>query len=549
MREVTARLRRAGGGVPLRDVPEDFSAFVTRYGPRLSAACRDASGNDRVADAMRVDLLAAVALGWRLRPARWRLRRALTRLDRLLRREVRGYRLLPVAERQTQIKGPTEELIDRPIGDSTKDIATTKDMAALASAAWRRAAVLRRRGWLSLAAAALVLLGFVVVGPRAAPLPQPSPEPTATPDDVIVLPPFRELAGIVQTGRTPLPTDLDVNPDALLPLATAPLQTAIAVVEPNQGRLIVIGAEGVRQIDDRSLVGARLVTTSLSPAGHLIALPSAGGLLVIELWTGAIRSVPVLAAQNAVTGLVWRTGDRVLVPGPNGAVEVDLLTGETAVVEGINGADVVMVQGDAEAPLVEMVSSASIGNQRSRIRFWRNPPPSVPVLATTPSTTPPPATPSITTSPSATPSTTTSPTAPPPTATPTVPAFVGNFDERPVSGPAWISDWRGPAWASALLYARACSPESVRLPADVGIASSVVGALQPNGRHAGTLVTVDKSELEVLGFLRAQELLVLATKGGDAALIGWTPVEGDFVVVASYFDVVRVSVTDLLLPS
>ena len=91
-----------------REVPEDFAAFVTRYGHRLADACRDIAGNDRVADAMRVDLLAAVALGWRWRPARWRVRRALAKLDHLLQREVRSYRLLPTMTRQIRMSGDDE---------------------------------------------------------------------------------------------------------------------------------------------------------------------------------------------------------------------------------------------------------------------------------------------------------------------------------------------------------------------------------------------------------------------------------------------------------
>ncbi len=89
----------------------------------------------------------------------------------------------------------------------------------------------------------------------------------------------------------------------------------------------------------------------------------------------------------------------------------------------------------------------------------------------------------------------------------------------------------------------------MRLPADVGSAREAIGALQPNGRYAGTLVTVDNTQLETLGFIRAQELLVAATAGNATALLGWTPIDEELVVVATFTDAVRLSVVDLLLPS
>jgi len=530
-----------GGGMADREVPEDFAAFATKYGRRLTAACREITGNDRVADAMRVDLLASVALSWRWRPASWRTRHALTQLDRLLRREVRSYRLLPTATGQIRMSA-SDDVRARRLDDENSE-----DTAKLTDAAWRRAAVLRRHSLIGVAAAALVLLGFAFIGPEAAPLPDPpSPDPTATPDEVTVLPRFGELLGRVEPRRSPLPTRVDLDPAAVaaLPqLASSPLARALAVAEPNRGRLIVIGDDDhLRRIDDPILAGARLVTTSLSPAGDLIALPSGADLLVIDVRTGRIQPVPVGAKQPELPALVWRTGRRVLMPGASGALEVDVVTGETSAIAGVTGTDVVTVQGLPQPTLVEMLSGASIGSGRSRIRFWRTPPEPVPLTTTessapgSPSTTPPP---SGTTSPSGSPS---------PSSSPPRPA-TGDFDERPVFGPTWIGDWRGPAWSSALLYVRACSPDTLRLPADVGDAWAAIGALQPNGRHAGTLVTIDNTQLEILGFLQANQLLVAAMSSGATVLLGWTPIEEEFLVIATLTDAVRMSVSDLLQPS
>ena len=514
-----------------RGVPEDFAAFVTRYGHRLADACRDIAGNDRVADAMRVDLLAAVALGWRWRPARWRVRHALAKLDQLLRREVRSYRLLPTATRQIRMSGD-DERTRRLEGDADGDV------ARLADAAWRRAGVLRRHGQLGVATAVLVLIGFAVIGPEAAPPDPPSPEPTSTPDGVTVLPPFGELRGRLQAGRSSLPTNTDLDPAtmaALPQLSSAPLPRAIAVAEPNRGRLVVIGEDGdLRRVDDPILVSSRLVTTSLSPAGDLIALPRAGDLLVIDIRTGTIRSVQAGAVQSEQPALVWHTDHSVLLPGPVGALEVDVRTDLLADIPEVTGRDVVTAQGNPSAPFAEMLSGSSVGSQRSRIRLWRTPPQAVPPL-----TANPPAAPSGSVSLSG--------SAPASSAPPTYRA--GEFEERPVSGPAWIGDWRGASWSSALLYARGCSPATLRLPADVGFARDAIGALQPNGRYAGTLVAVDNTQLEVLGFLRAHELLIAATSNNATMLLGWTPIGGDFAVIATFTDAVRVSVADLLLPS
>jgi hypothetical protein len=59
-----------GAVVGGRVVPEDFTSFVATYGRRLATACREIAGNDRVAEAMRIDLLAVVALQWRRWPTR-----------------------------------------------------------------------------------------------------------------------------------------------------------------------------------------------------------------------------------------------------------------------------------------------------------------------------------------------------------------------------------------------------------------------------------------------------------------------------------------------
>src|SRR5262245_10134294 len=105
---------------------------------------------------MRTDLLAVVALHWRRWPARWRTRRALLRLDRLLRREVRSYRLVPdVAPRAVPM---SEAGASAPADESDEE-----SLDPVATAAWRRAALLRRQWRLGVATAVVVLLALALV--------------------------------------------------------------------------------------------------------------------------------------------------------------------------------------------------------------------------------------------------------------------------------------------------------------------------------------------------------------------------------------------------
>ena len=201
-----------------RTVPEDFTAFVATYRRRLATACLEIAGNDRVADAMRTDLLAVVAAHWRLWPSRWRTRRALNRLDHLLRREVRSYRLVPdVAPERVKMSDPAP--------DSAAD-ADDEPPQTLAAAAWRRAQLLQRQRRLGVATAVLVLVALALVGPRATRLPVvPDPRPTQTPAGVTVLPSFLDLLGLPTAGST-LPSQLALDPTAIA--AIPPLRQPIA---------------------------------------------------------------------------------------------------------------------------------------------------------------------------------------------------------------------------------------------------------------------------------------------------------------------------------
>ena len=71
----------------------------------------------------------------------------------------------------------------------------------------------------------------------------------------------------------------------------------------------------------------------------------------------------------------------------------------------------------------------------------------------------------------------------------------------------------------------------------------------PSGLYAGTLAAVDNTQLDVVGFLRAHQLLVAARANGRTLLLSWTPAGGAVNLVATFTAEVRVSVADLMTVS
>src|SRR5690242_8092457 len=81
--------RIGNGGCVAETVPDDFTAFVTRYGARVARVCTEIIANDELARALQVDVLADVAARWSRSPGR--SEKALVRLRRLLLREASGH--------------------------------------------------------------------------------------------------------------------------------------------------------------------------------------------------------------------------------------------------------------------------------------------------------------------------------------------------------------------------------------------------------------------------------------------------------------------------
>jgi hypothetical protein len=472
-----------------RLAPDDFAAFVATQRTRLAAACRGLTGNSHLADAVARELMAMVALRWR-----W-LRRSggEAYLDRLVRREARAWRAeIPKVDRGR----PRRTLLvdDAPV-----------EPGPLAVQAWATARSMRTRR--RAAAAVLVaLLGcFAALGPRD-PLPPPDGLPIPTrepvPLGVSVLPPFLLLDGL-WPRETRLPATLPVDPSTAAALSASPITAAVAVLRQDPRPLLVVAADGTaRRVDDPAVAGARLLPTSLSPDGQRVALLTPEAVRVLDLTTGAVRSIS--AAQTSVRTLVWRDARTILLPGPNGAALINVDTAAVAEVPLLNGVDV--TAGATTGPLTELLGSA--GGQPPRIRLWRTDPGAA------------------------------------------RPGGPRDVDDRNIFGPPWVGLWRGVAWSTVELFARACDPAAVPLPAAIGRASAAIAAVRPNGLVAGTLVTLDATALDILGFVDGHTVLLNVTAAPSASIVlAWNTDSGEVRRVTNRGPYLQISVADLRAPA
>ncbi len=523
---------QAGGRVQAgREVPEDFASFVATQERRLRAASQDMTGNDRLAELLQRDLLAAVAMRWwwiRLRPARRRSSASAAYLDRIVRREARASRLERPARRN-------------PVGAVRSEVAEADTSNRLADDAWERARHMRRQRWIVAAGVAAVLACVAVVGPRSpGPPTRPDllPPPTVVPTGVVIVPPF---AGLGDLPRRParLPETVDVDPTPASPLLGQPLPAAIAVMRQGLGPLVVVGEGGAtRRVDDPRLAAARLLTTSLSPDGARIAMTRASDLLVVDVTTGEVRLVTAGAAQPNVPSLAWHTPRSVLVPSLAGAREVNVDTGALSDLAGVGGADVVTNQ-DGNARLAELVFGAPAIGQPARIRLWRTEPAAVPVVAQSSPRAAPPAT----ASPPASPGQSASPN---PSASPPV----RDVEDRTIFGPSWIGGWIDAAWSTADTFIRACGAGNLPLPPASGVARSAIAAVGANGLYLATLVSVETTTLDALGFVDAETLLVAAgLPRTETMILAWNPRSSDLKRVTAVNAYSQIALANLFAPA
>jgi hypothetical protein len=476
----------------MEKVPEDYAAFVAAQRTRLAAACRALTGNSHLADSVARELLAMVALRWR------RLRRAPENadayLDRLIRRESRAWRVeIPRAERtrprRTLLLDEEPALAARP----------------LAVQAWTAARSMRTRRRSVLAAGLAMLTCFAVLGPRqSTPPPDAHPIPTRepVPAGVSVLPPFALLGGL-WPRETRLPATLPVDPARATALADAPVDAAVAILRQDPRPLLVVAADGTaRRVDDPDVAGARLVPTSLSPDGRRAALLTPEAVRVLDLTTGRVRSIA--APQTAARTLVWRDARTIIVPAPpDRASQINVDSGVVTAIPAMTGEDV--AAGPASAHPVELLRAA--GGQRPYIRLWRVEPIGRP------------------------------------------PGADGDVDDRPIFAPPWVGLWRGQAWSTVDLLARSCEPDAVPLPPSVGSATAAVAAVRTNGLVAGTLVTLDATAMDVVGFADDHTVIINVSQAPSGSiLLAWNTANGEVRRVTTRGPWLQISIADVRPP-
>lgn len=465
-----------------RRAPVDYAAFVGAHSDRLRTACQELTRHGQLGDLLAVDLLATVALRWRLWPRRRRTRAAAALLERLLRGERRTWRP-PGPDRSTA--GRIRVLLDPPVLDTP-----------LAQRSWARARSMRRGRALTLVAV-LALLGCIAVaGPRP---PSPPallpPVPTAAaPAGVRVLPSFTDLGNLPRRG-TALPPSIDSTPISTVDLLAQPVRRAVAVLRSGAGPLIVVAEDAsVRTVASSTLDGSQLLSTSLSPDGTQVALVSGTGLLMVDLTTGAVRPVAAPALQPRTPVLNWYAAHAVLLPGGADAVMVNVDSGAAGTITGVTGIDAFTRRGtktSAGGPDELIPASASITL-----------PPRIRIRNTT------------------------------------------GYEDRPIFGPPWIGAWTGAGWSTSDILARPCAAGGITMP--VGEARAAVGAVNANGLYAGTLVSTEIAALDVVGFVDATTVLVTASAATETDLLAWNPRTGTIQLVTTVSGYVRMSVPDLL---
>jgi hypothetical protein len=367
---------------------------------------------------------------------------------------------------------------------------------------------------------------------------RPAPLPTAVPAGVRVVPPFASL-GALPSRPTALPKAIDVTPGSATRLQQAPVAKAVAIAQQDLGPIIIVAADGTtRRVDDTALLGARMLTTSLSPDGARAALTTGDGLLVIDLTTGVLSRVGAGAqTQPAQPSLVWSSARTVLVPTRAGAQEVNVDSGSARTLAGLNGLNVVTTQGPSARHLVEMVPGSPSGLP-ARLRLWNPSAYATPGVSSDPTST------AASPSPAASPGSSVSPASPSPAA-PGSPAT--DVEERLVSGPPWIGRWGGPGWSTLDLFVRACDPSSLLLPQTVGVARDALGAIAANGAALSTLAIVDGTTLNALGFVDPDIMLVsTGSPQAGTRVLAWNVRSGDLQSVASLSGYARISLPDLL---
>jgi hypothetical protein len=499
-----------------RRVPDDFVEFVGTVKDDLRNQCDVLTGHEELAEVMRRDLLASVALRWQW----WRLRRGSSQteaatglLQRSLHREERTW----PRERERDRSGPAKGRWGRSDAEAGRMRVVPADpvparpdrsAADLAAIVWSRARRIRATRTAAATAALLSVAILAAISPRLVrELPPAAVGTTAVPAGVLLVPAYDQLAALPTRGIT-LPANLDIGSDAV-PLAPTSLRAkpptkVLALLRHADGLIYAFVPDGtVRVIDNTELTGpgAQLYSTSLSPDGLRAVFPSPQGLFVLDVTTGSIHEI---VTGGPVAAPVWRGNRLLMAPNFSTALQIDVDKGTIGAIATSTGMDVVAQEGGTSvAPMLELLPA----NASPRLRLWHVEPDitSNPVKETPP---------------------------------------VTDVEDRPIFGPPWIGRWSGPAYANGDLLVRGCGPDTIALPSKDGLARSCVGALAANGLYIATLVGTDQTVLELLGMIDSETVLINAVGDKTSTLLAWAPRQTQLQRVSTVSRTVVVSVAD-----
>ena len=513
--------------------PEEFVAFVERRGTGLRLAAHVVTGNDRVAESLVRDLLAATALRWR------RLTRvtdppgrpgADAYLDRIFLREAASWR----ADRN-EPAAPRADLRLLRQDSASPAAARLPDVPAaeLARLAWGSAQRTRRR-WSFVAAGVAVLAILAILAPRGAP-PAPadagSPPaleaPGTLPEWIDVLPTLQNQASL-PTVDTPLPDEILLTGG--LALSTHRIDRALLLLLPADGPPLVLGPDGgMRALDGLTFPvrePGRLGSTPITPAslsrdGRRAAFITSDGIAVVEFATATTRRFSV---NGRLTDLVWLDLGTLLVAGPRTARLIDVRTGNVvlttvdaryaltrqgpaAPVPSPTATGTVMgLPGGLVEQVVELLPSGEPATAPARIRRY----------------------------------TLTGADA----ATPVVTPIAGDRT-------SWVGQWIGPGFLNGDLAARDCDARELMISMPGGRPAAINATVVVDARTgvvrralAAGYDATRRPDAKLLGWLDRDTILIVTTSGTDVRLISWRITDGELRRVAEIDGTTLVSVAD-----
>jgi hypothetical protein len=230
-------------------------------------------------------------------------------------------------------------VIDERLPGLLRELADDVDGPPLARAAWAGAARVRRRRRVAAATvAAAAVAGVVPLVARTVPASPPAAEATSAPGPTAapVETPPRVRLGPARDAVAGLPAlahrlaALDRLPATAAALSDDPAGRILAAAQRDDGPVLLLGRDGRwRQVDPVAGRRPRLAPTSISPDGGRLALAQDGGVVLVDLRTGADRQLPITGSvAQAVESVAWLAdGTHVVVGGDRGDVVLSTADG------------------------------------------------------------------------------------------------------------------------------------------------------------------------------------------------------------------------------